>query len=500
MENAESEKRIEQELVETLYDDLRVSLIASLLVAFIFVYGMWEEGGGSKSLLWWTMAMIVVTAIRLFEISRYRKQRKKSETDIKKWKIRFRFFLTIASLLWGSGIFFFFPGDSPLYQAYTIFIVAGVTAGGVNSLSADRWASIIFPTNILLALFFRLMLESERIYFMEAVMSLIYLILLIYIAYRFHYNQEETLRNYFRSQETSDRLAESQNRLTFLFDSVPAAIFYYDRECRLIEGNRLFESYINLMRETEEPVDLRSVAPAQMLPALERALTHPHRQSEEDLKLGDGHSARWVHLQATALVNRQKKVVGGVGILTDITDHIRAMEAIRHRADYDQLTDLPNRSLLLEQLSASLKKLDRSLSSLALLFVDIDNFKEINDSYGHPMGDRILIETGRRLRHHLRWEDTLGRFGGDEFVIVLHNLPADMEGARERSLKVAENLLAALKEPVIIGNEKIRVTLSIGIALTQNPYQRPETLLTEADQAMYRAKHEGKNRVVIHQE
>jgi diguanylate cyclase (GGDEF)-like protein len=501
MRAVEIEKKIEEELLNALYRDLRFSLIASLFAVFVFVYGMGVNGTPTNQLAGWSAVMIFVTFIRFLEIKHYGEEKEKTgHIDITKWKKHFRISLTFSSMIWAIGIFILFPENSPLYQAYVIFIAAGITAGGVNSLSADRISSIIFPSSILLALFFRLTMESERIFFLEALMTIVYLILLIYIAQRFHHNQKETLRNYFHIQETSDRLSESQNRLTFLFDSVPAGIFYYDTMYRLLEGNRLFYTFMNLREDDKTKIGLESVAPSEMIPILKQAIAHPDSLCEGDLKLRIEPVPLWVHLQTKALLNPKGEIIGGAGILTDITDHIRAMEAIRHRANYDQLTNLPNRSFFLEKLSASLKSMEHKLSTLALLFMDIDNFKEINDTYGHSIGDRILIEVSRRLKHRLRWKDVIARFGGDEFVILLQDLPADMETARQNCKTITDNLLSAVKEPVVIGDKHIKVGLSIGVTLTVDSHQRAETLLTEADQAMYNAKESGKNRAVFYEE
>ncbi|HKB79918.1 MAG TPA: EAL domain-containing protein, partial [Thermoanaerobaculia bacterium] len=166
----------------------------------------------------------------------------------------------------------------------------------------------------------------------------------------------------------------------------------------------------------------------------------------------------------------------------------RAEEQIEFHAYHDVLTQLPNRKLFTDRLGQNLTHARRSGKSLAVMFVDLDHFKEINDRLGHTAGDELLLEMARRLRECVRSDDTVARLGGDEFTIILSELRHP-----EDAVTVAEKIIQAVQRPVIVGATPIDVSASIGIALYPVDGTDPESLLRNADSAMYRAKESGRN-------
>ncbi len=476
--------RIEKELSDILYKDLRFSLIASIYTALLFVYGL-SPTAPKNALLAWLAVMIAVSFIRFNEIRKYTTDF--SRRSLRHWQKRFRFFVTIAAAVWAFGVYYFFPENRPLYQAYDIFIVAGVTAGGVNSLSTDRISAGIFIGSILMALFFRLLSETSEIYLLEALLTLMFLAVLVFIANRFYHNQRETLEIRCHYKEATEKLAESENRLQIIFDNTPAAVFYYDPDLNLIEANQTFFKMTGLPRDTVHDANLQALRKPEILSVLKKALQKEPFEIEDELQLRDN-PPLWIHIKAAAVFKTKTDIIGGIGIMTDVTEHIQTLEAVRHRANYDTLTDLPNRSLLLEKLKESLKHLKRHPSHLALMFLDLDNFKETNDTYGHDIGDKLLIELSRRLKKHLRAEDILARIGGDEFILVMNALPRDIKAAKAAAKTVAEKIIQNIAVPLHINDTTISTGISIGIALTSDHHTRLESLLRNADIAMYRAK------------
>lgn len=166
----------------------------------------------------------------------------------------------------------------------------------------------------------------------------------------------------------------------------------------------------------------------------------------------------------------------------------RTQERLTYLAQYDQLTDLPNRSLFNERLAVGLKQAQRHHRNLTLMFLDLDHFKDINDTLGHSAGDRLLQDVAKRLQHCVRAEDTIARLGGDEFTIIMNEVHQ-----RQDSATVAEKILDALSHPFMLENEEVFVTTSIGIASFPQSGSDPETLIRHADTALYRAKSEGRS-------
>jgi len=180
-----------------------------------------------------------------------------------------------------------------------------------------------------------------------------------------------------------------------------------------------------------------------------------------------------------------------VSTFLDISVQKKMENQLRHRANHDALTGLPNRTLLADRLSISLKRAHRSGCKVEVLFVDIDGFKPINDTYGHDAGDDLLKQIAKRMLQCVRESDTVARVGGDEFVLVLENK------TQENLLGVADKVLQAMQTPFVLATTTCQVGASIGISSYPEGGDNPEVLLKQADTAMYLAKKGGKNRAVV---
>ena len=178
-----------------------------------------------------------------------------------------------------------------------------------------------------------------------------------------------------------------------------------------------------------------------------------------------------------------------VGVFTDITQRKETEQRLEHLAQHDPLTDLPNRSLFRDRLQQAINKNHRDEQSLALLFIDLDHFKEVNDTLGHVVGDQLLVETARRIAACVRNSDTVARLGGDEFTVVLQCVED-----REAVARIADDVIEALAAPFVLGQATAHISASIGIAMCPDDADEPDALTHAADRAMYEAKAEGRNR------
>ena len=193
-------------------------------------------------------------------------------------------------------------------------------------------------------------------------------------------------------------------------------------------------------------------------------------------------------LTITAITDDQGVTRRYVGLFTDITQLRENEKRVRQLAYYDALTGLPNRRLLEDRLELAIRHAHRQEQRLAVIFIDLDHFKQVNDTLGHAVGDELLLRVAERLGHHLREDDTLARLGGDEFLVLLPELQALDEVTR-----VARRLIEAVSEPFAQGGREFRVGCSLGISLYPDDGATPEDLVRNADAAMSRAKQEGRN-------
>lgn len=197
--------------------------------------------------------------------------------------------------------------------------------------------------------------------------------------------------------------------------------------------------------------------------------------------------AEWITMNA--IIDSDGKPSRYVAIFSDITQQNRQREKHWQQANFDALTGLPNRRLMLDRLETELRKAHRSHRMVALLFIDLDHFKEVNDRLGHAMGDVLLKETAKRLTDCVRETDTVARMGGDEFIITMGDF-----ASTQHVDQVAQSVLDSLSRPFDLGEQQGRVTGSIGIAIYPGDAQNSQHLIECADQAMYDAKRGGKNR------
>ncbi|MFH2140665.1 MAG: diguanylate cyclase [Pseudomonadota bacterium] len=228
---------------------------------------------------------------------------------------------------------------------------------------------------------------------------------------------------------------------------------------------------------------------------------HVYRDELEQLTR-DG-SVLWVEITTRYARNEQGDVIV-LGVTRDISERKQAEEQIRNLAFYDPLTQLPNRRLLLDRFNLVIAACKRSKRHAALMFIDLDNFKPLNDKQGHDVGDLLLIEVAQRMTDCVREVDTVARFGGDEFVVMLNELSTDREVSMQRASDIAEKIRQALGEPyrLCVAREQgeplvveHRCTASLGVVLFDRHCSSSEDLLRLADDAMYQAKEGGRNQV-----
>ncbi len=221
----------------------------------------------------------------------------------------------------------------------------------------------------------------------------------------------------------------------------------------------------------------------------------PGLETEQDLYLLRGADRLPVELRGSLIRDEAGKVVGSVLVFRDITQRKLQEERLNYLAIHDALTGLPNRLLFNDRLRIGLEQARRRNLKLGVIMLDLDFFKVINDTYGHSFGDLVLLEAGKILKQLTRKTDTVARFGGDEFTILL----GELQNA-EAGLQIAERIVQAFNLTLMVDNRKLVITASLGLALFPDHGREPEELLKRADLALYAAKDAGRNRVQLYSE
>ncbi len=283
-------------------------------------------------------------------------------------------------------------------------------------------------------------------------------------------------------------LEQRARAFDYLFDAVVVTdlqgiIIDWNHGSELLYGYTREEAIGQAVSILHVPEDVDRIT-AEVLEAVSRE----GRWTGEVRMLHKDGSHGWIESVCVPLLDDNGQMVGALGINRDISERRRHHERLLELAHYDQLTGLPNRHLLIERIEQAIAAARRQQSLFALLFLDLDNFKEINDQSGHDMGDKALIHVAGCLQGALREMDTVARIGGDEFIVLLHNIHS-VEDAKG----VAAHLVRQLHDACIMEELDHELTVSIGIATYPVNGSSTNELLTASDQAMYRAKQSGKN-------
>ncbi len=286
--------------------------------------------------------------------------------------------------------------------------------------------------------------------------------------------------------------------LRAMMENTADSIYFKDRECRLLWVNRKLARDLDCSDPTmvvgKTDIELfgeefGAITRRDDLHVMETGT--PLIGIIESRRTPDG-GLNWTSTTKLPLRDAEGHIHGLMGITREINELKRLEQDYHYRATHDPLTGLPNRFLMFDRMQQYLARSSRTQEGLAVIFIDLDNFKNINDRWGHAGGDRLLEAVGARLTAAIRESDTAARLGGDEFLIV-------MEGThRTEALPAASKLLEAIAQPVILSGESVSTSASFGVSLYPEHGCSPEELVSAADQALYTSKRQGKNQITIY--
>ncbi len=299
--------------------------------------------------------------------------------------------------------------------------------------------------------------------------------------YRLHEQVKKNAERFQHVHEISGAYAwetDTEGRFTFLTDQCQSVKGYAPKQ---LLGHKLYEQLPEKERDQLAKIIQNVLQSKQQKFSFTVKNIHPDGQ------------IIWEQLHGSAMFNEHHQIIGLRGAGISITEQVEAESRIKKLAFYDPLTDLPNRRLLLDRLKKALNSALRHHKTGALLFLDLDHFKNLNDSLGHDAGDELLKQVAKRLQSQLRKEDTAARIGGDEFIILLTDLGVEADRALHYTRVVTEKIQEVLLQEFQLKGHTYHLSLSIGITLFPQPNIRINDLIKQADTALYRAKSLGRN-------
>ncbi|MDD5051240.1 MAG: EAL domain-containing protein [Sulfuricurvum sp.] len=491
-------EHVRSEQVSIAYQQAFASVYPLLLGSFVVYFFFYQSSLFSITIVWF-LSVLITLIWRVLLLKSYQNHIDKYTTSV--WERQFKYVMFTSAALWGSVAFFIYQTPNTLQQFFLIFLIAGIASIASGTLASLFSLAVIFLFILLAPLFTMMWLHGGFEFHMMGILVAVFFVLLVSASKRIHSNILSALVSKILYQKATEALNLSEERFETIFKEAPAGIFYYDNELMVIETNNEMLQILKISREKMIGLDLKTLPDTSLNGAMSIVFDGQKGYYEGYYTTMFNKLRLWIILRTTPIYDAQQNVIGGVAIVTDRTDKIIAEEKIKHQAYFDSLTDIPNRILLKDRIEQSLAHYRRYRSLVAVMFLDLDHFKSINDSLGHHVGDVLLVETAKRLNKICREGDTVARLGGDEFVILINELGIDPHIAAKNVESIAEKIHQTISFPFLIDEqESICTAASIGIVLVSSDEQNADDLLKFADTAMYQAKKEGRNTTRFYQE
>ena len=484
--------------VALLYSHGLHSLVFSVLNGSILAF-LQRSVISNQVLLTWFAILLLVTLARTILLYSYRKKQS-SDLSIAYWYWTYLAGTALSGCVWGSAAIYLFPNDQPGHQLFVVFVLAGMTAGAMSVLSASMLAFLLFVLPTSLPLIMQIFWQSTALSTPMAMMILFYLLGLslsargmnrsIVTSLRLRFDNSALVKEINQRQSAEEALYLEKERLQITFSAMADGVIITTAEGSIEYLNPAAENmsgWLNSKARGKKVGEVFShvdeVTGKYMQAAIYECLKKTARSKKNSLLLTRSGAKKIIEEVATPLQDRTGNVIGAVAILRDVTQASEHSRQLAYQASHDGLTGLPNRTLLCDRLEHAISKAIRANLQVAVLYMDLDNFKQINDSLGHAAGDLVLCNVAERLRACVRQQDTVARLGGDEFVVVLEDL-LYQDQANVVAQKIVDNLVI----PSTIENQDISVKASIGVTVSPRDGTNVETLLKNADTAMFRTK------------
>ncbi|HGO6820488.1 TPA: EAL domain-containing protein [Legionella pneumophila] len=495
----ELQSKIEKEQVKLLFDQVGMAISGEALAVTILPIALWSVTNHELLIIWMIFTYVFSDLYKSMLLFYYNKQPTLFSTE--NWLFLFNLGVVSSGLAWGFASSIMIPASSTLHQIFVVFLITGVTAAANSLYSPVRLSYFLFLVTAFVP--FTIWLFSKgQVYLLLGFCGIIYMGIMLFISYYSNRILINTLKMRFKisnlnstkdilEKKVADRTKELEKILALTkstLESTADGILVVDLKGNIEFCNQQFlkmwgisPGFIDSHNDTEtiQYVLNQLKNPEEFLKQIKELYNNPKQESFDELHFKDGKIFER-YSQPHWLDN---KIVGRVWSYRDVTLRTR----LAYQANHDSLTGLPNRTALYDRLEHAINYCKRLNTSLSVFFLDIDNFKLINDSLGHDAGDILLYEFSRRLKGCIRHSDTVARFGGDEFVLLLITTePKDV-------ILVAQNILKAVAQPIKLPTQEVIVTTSIGISLFPKDGIDANTLLKNSDTAMYLAKKEGRN-------
>ena len=503
----ELKERIRVEQVALLYRNSMIGFVVSVVVGALLVFALRAQVPAQNLVVWYGL-LLLITALRYVLTQRYENSAPDRQQS-RNWEMLFLLGTVGAGLVWGLSIIVLFPAHSVAHQFFIALVLSGMVGGAVAVFSARKAAFLGFAFTIMIPVILRFLYENDAIHSVLAVMVMIYLTGMIItarnteqvirIALALRFDNQELTQHISRRKRIESALRDSEERFRDFAESAADFFWELDAGLRFIDISERFHEITGLQREqilgkTMEQLISQHCKERDAVEACLRQLDEKRSMENLELvwKISDTSSCTLLFSGKPIFDDRGVfRAYRGVG--RDVTKERHIAQLMNHQAKHDALTGLVNRREFMHRLENALAHSKRDCASYTLCYLDLDQFKIVNDTVGHAAGDALLKELSGLLCSRLRTRDTLSRVGGDEFTLLLENCELDA------GIQIAESLLAVLADFRFQWEAReFRIGASIGVVPISAETDTALQVLTQADLACYTAKDLGRNRIYVY--
>ncbi|UPT77002.1 EAL domain-containing protein [Sulfurovum sp. XGS-02] len=477
---------VDQNTLDNVYNFARKSLISLVLLETIFLY-LLTPYVGNHAFVWYGIT-VVFTLWRLHDAYDYKNHVERY--SLERWHKRFVIRSWMTALMYAILILFITPQLNDYYQMLVFVIILGMSSAEANTLSYDYRTAIGFLLILYIPLFMTMLLITKVETIILAFLLLIYFFAQANIILH-SYNQKKTLESKEEIiSEMEVMLQEKQELLHSLFEEAPIGIFSCDTDCSIINCNEKLSTLFQ--RPQEEIIGQTAYKVFQNSTSgdLHRVLRGNSLVSK-DSHLLPNNEELLVEIKYFPFTDSDNKSIGLIGLVDDKTQEHKVQEQLSILAAQDALTSLLNRRGFEEYMQSLTNDLRYGTYYSLLYYLDLNDFKNINDTLGHSTGDIVLIDISRRLSKALTVSCEICRLGGDEFIIMIPFISTNMEVMQERMHYFSEKIIDTFKEPLVIHNSSHLLSASMGMLIVEPGFNDIGELIRQADIAMYQAKGSG---------
>ncbi|UPT77118.1 bifunctional diguanylate cyclase/phosphodiesterase [Sulfurovum sp. XGS-02] len=438
----------------------------------------------------WLLVSFVMFLYRFYHYYLFKRESEHNKLrDAKIWLDKYYTNTLLSGIVWGSSALLIFPESELLNQMVLVFFLFAIGFTAMGILASKRNLLLTYALVTYSPIIWRLFYLEGELY--TKIAYIIFALTLIMILTANYYgkviNNALNNRQHFISiKHTHEKLKE---RFFSLFERAPVGIYYYNPALELQDVNMHF-MHINKIDDKEELLntDLHASPYQQMVEAHQEVFNGQTGSYRGPFQVPGNTQNLYVNLSTVPMLDAAGSVAGGITIIDDITNEVIAKEEMIRNAYYDMLTNIPNRTLLLDKLKAFLGKKRQNKEYAALLFLDINHFKKVNETYGHDIGDHLLQLVVKRVDDNIDGHEVFARITGNKFVILLPSLAIDKELSKEMTLKYINKIHDVFTPPFNLAGDEYHVNFTIGIVLFNDIDASAYDLLKRAETAMYEAK------------